>query len=1093
MKINKIKPITNQIFKIMENYLNQRGSLVISRWLKKMKFLQVFLVIIFLIQTMIGSAQQANLASVTGRITDQEGNPVTGATVLLQGTTRGTLSDLDGRYTLPDVPARGTLMFSFIGYVSQQIPVANKTTIDVVLTIDAVGLEEIVVVGYGTQKKVTLTGSTAVVKSEDLVVSPAPTATQALAGKAPGIMTRMADGRPGNASALQIRNMGTPLYVIDGNQASEDAFNNIDMNDIESISILKDASAAIYGMQAANGVVLVSTKKGKAGEKTKININTYQGWQNWTRFARAANASTFVFAKASADVNNTMASQGTGTLKTFTRTDVEKWQAGTEKGFIGTDWYDFAVIKNAPQAYINVSATGGSENTSYYLSLSRLNQDGSFAEYNFNRTNIQSNIESKINKRITIGARISGQINNTNSPAAPGDVMWNPLYGLYRNYPTWQPYANDNPNYPNTTGWVESLHSLFRKNIIGYYQQINRSLSPTIYAEYMTPLKGLSARFQYQLGINQGSYDRFQYTYKTYTYDEGNQLYNVTGGLTSGSHNRNNTLTLSNSYQGQLNYSGSFGSHNLRATYVFEARDSQTPSNLAVGSTPSSNFLELIQYAEVTSFSNTWSAYSTIGHVGRINYDYKSKYLLELSGRYDGTYKFPPDHRYGFFPSAALGWRISEEDFYKLSPLGTVLDNLKFRLSYGMMGNDSPGNYNAWGYLDGYDFNSGSQVFNGSIKVGTDLRVPGTTTLSWAKAYLFNVGLDFSIKKGILSGELDFFRRDMKGLSAQRYDVLIPDEINITLPYENLNAQMQQGFDGLVRHNGKFGPGINYGISVNVGFSRSKVTEVYKQRYGNSWNKYQTATVGRYTGETWLYECIGQFQTMEEINNYPVNIDGQGNRTLLPGDLIYKDVNNDGIINSLDQRPLGYGQAASSPWGWGTSRTGLPNLSYGFTANFSWKGFDLNLAGQGATMATFIAEWELRNPLQGDANSSNRVLTNSWHQADIYNPSDDGWVSGIYPAIRTNQAGHSNGNKASTFWATNVTYLRLRNLDLGYNLPKKWVSKIGIESFRIYANGYNLLSLDNLKKFSVDPEVSTTSGLQYPQSKIINVGANVTF
>jgi TonB-linked SusC/RagA family outer membrane protein len=1029
--------------------------------------------------------------SITGTVRELAGETLVGVTVSIKGTSIGVTTDTDGKYTISDVPLRSVLVFRFIGMHTQEIVYTGQPVIDVVLEQEMIGLDELVVVGYGVQRKVTMTGSAAVVKNSDLVISPASSATQALAGKAPGIMTRMADGRPGNSAALQIRNMGTPLYVIDGTQSTEQAFNYIDMNDIEDITILKDASAAIYGIQAANGVVLVTTRKGKTGEKTKININSYQGWQEWTRFARAAGPGDFVFAQATADVNNTMAATGTGTTP-WNAADIQKWRDGTEPGFIGTDWHDFAVVRNAPQSYLNVNATGGSENTSYYLSVSRLSQDGSFSEYNFNRTNIQSNIESQIGKNITIGARLSGQIRNTSSPAPPGDVMWNPLYGLYRNYPTWRPYANDNPNYPNHTGWDESQHALFKKSIIGYYDQVNRSFSPIIYAEYQTPIKGLKARAQYSFDINQGNYDRFQYTYNTYTYNAVTEKYDVTGGIATGSHARNSTLSLGNSYQGQLIYSGSFGPHSINATYVFEARDNVTPSNLSVSSIPSSNYLELIQYAEVTGFSNTWSASSMIGHVARLNYNFKSKYLFEVSGRYDASYKFPPGQRWGLFPSAALGWRISEESFFKSASFLEKVDNLKLRTSYGMLGNDSPGNYNAFDYLSGYSYNSGLQVFNNQLVVGTTLRNPGTTNITWAKAYLFNAGLDFTIARGFLSGEVDFFRRDVRGLSAQRYDVLIPDELSIVLPYENLNAQMQQGVDGLIRHSGTANS-IRYSVSVNAGFSRAKVTEVYKPRFGNSWDEYRNASVGRYMGITWLYECIGQFQSMEEINNYPVNIDGRGNRTLLPGDLIYRDFNNDGLINALDMRPLGYNRAASDPWGWGVSRTGLPNLSYGLSASVSWKGFDLNVSAQGATQMTFIAEWELRNPLQGNANSSIRLLNDVWRQKDIFNPNDNDWIPGTYPSVRTNLASHSNGNRASTFWATNVTYLRLRNLDLGFNVPAKYLGILGIQSFRIYGNGFNLFSIDNLGKFNVDPEVSTTSGLQYPQSRVINVGANITF
>jgi TonB-linked SusC/RagA family outer membrane protein len=1075
----------------MENNINQSRHDNAWTWLKVIRFLPVILLAVMLILPSAANSQQTTQKSISGRVTDNNGMPMGGVTIQLQGTTRGVLSDADGRYTITGLPPRGTLVFSFVGMGTQQVAFENQATIDVVLAEDAVGLEEVVVVGYGTQRKVTVTGATAVVKNADLVKSPSSTTSQAIAGKAPGIMTRMADGRPGNSSALQIRNMGTPLYVIDGNQSTEQIFNNLDMNDIEDISILKDASAAIYGIQASNGVVLITTKKGKTGEKARININTYYGVQNWTRFARASDAGTFTFAKATADVNNTMAGTGTGTTS-WTQSDLDKWAAGTEPGYIGTDWYDFAVVKNAPQKYMNINATGGTDITSYYISVSRLDQDGSFEEYNFNRTNLQSNIETKIGKGFTLGARIGAQFTNTNSPAAPGDVMWNPLYGLYRNYPTWRPYANDNPNYVNHTGWDESQHALFHKNIIGYYEQIYRSFSPILYLEYKTPIKGLSARFQYTFGMIEGDYDRFQYTYNTYTYNQATGLYDITGGISTGSHARNTTLSLSNAYQAQLNYSRTFGDHSITATYVFEARQAESPSSMSVSSKPSSNYLELIQYAELTGFTNTWNASSLIGNVGRINYNYKSKYLAELSGRYDGSYKFPPDHRWGLFPSLSLGWRISEEGFFKGSGISGVLDNLKLRASYGIMGNDSPGNYNAWDYLDGYNYNSGSQVFDSKLVVGTALRNPGTTTISWANAYLVNVGLDFSLWKGALSGEVDVFRRDMTGLSAQRYDILIPDEVAIVLPYENLNAEKQSGIDGMIRHNGKAG-GFQYSVSVNAGYARAKTTEVYKPRFGNSWDQYRNAVVDRYQGITWLYECIGQFQSMDEINNYPVNIDGVGNRTLLPGDLIYKDFNNDGIISNLDMRPLGYGRAASDPWGWGVSRTGLPNFSYGLSGSVSWKGFDLNVAFQGATMQTFIMEWELRNPLQGDANSSVRVLTDSWHLQDIYQPGDKNWVPAFYPAIRTNGATHSNGNKASTFWAINVAYLRLRNLDIGFNVPKKYTSKLGIQNIRIYGNGFNLFSLDNMKKYGVDPEISTTSGLQYPQSRIVNVGVNITF
>lgn len=1036
------------------------------------------------------AAQQQKV--VTGKVTDSDGSPITGATVVIQGTTNGAVTDEDGNYSISNVSDNDVLQFSFVGMLEQDITVGNQRSINVSLIADVIGLEEVVAVGYGIQKKLTLTGATSSVKSEELTVSPVPTVGQAIAGKAAGVMTRMADGRPGRGLYIQIRNMGTPLYVIDGTQANQDAFDNLDINNIEGITILKDASAAIYGMEAANGVVLVTTKSGKFGEKSKINVNTYYGWQNWTRFPHPSSAATFVNARAQADVDQTMAATGTGHTD-WTKEEIAKWQQGTEPGYEGTDWYNEFVLKNAPQSYFNINATGGSENTTYFLSLSKLNQDGTFADVNFNRINLQSNIESLISKRITVGAKLSGSISDNSSPAVTqGDPMWNEMYGLTRNYPTWYPYANGNPNYPAHTGWDESQHALFYKDIIGYRDQANRSINTILYAEYETPLKGLSAKFQYTFGLNQGNFDLFNYAYDTYTYDEGTGLYNVTGGISTGSHRKNATLNMSNSYQAQVVYARKFGDHSLNATYVFDARDYIQPSDLDVNSTSSSNYLQLIQYAELTGFSNNWSASSRMGHVGRINYDYKSKYLVELSGRYDASYKFPPGKRWGLFPSASVGWRISEEPFYSQSSIGNFMDNLKLRASYGMLGDENPGSYGAFDYLDGYNYNSGSQVFNNNLVVGTSLRNPGTTNISWAKAYIVDVGVDFTIKKNFLVGEIDYFRRDLTGLSARRYDVLIPGEISIVLPYENLESTYQQGVDGTLRHSGNVRD-FSYSISVNAGFSRSFIGDRYKPRFGNSWDEYRNRSENRFDGITWMYEAIGQFQSMDEINNYPVDIDGRGNRTLLPGDIIYKDVNGDGVISGYDERPLGYTRAFGAPWGYGNIFGGSPGLSYGSMMSFSWKGFDLNLSFQGASLMTFIAEWELRNPLQGNANSATRLLEGTWHLADIFNPSDDSWVAGDLPAIRYNQSGHSNATRTSTFWSKNVTYLRLRNADIGYNIPKKYLNSLGIQNCRIYANAYNLFSIDNVKAFDIDPELSTTSGLQYPQSKIINVGVNLTF
>ena len=1023
---------------------------------------------------MLASTAYAQSGStVRGTVTDADtGDPLPGVSILVKGTAQGTITGIDGDYTL-NVPAGSdSLQFSYIGYVTQTIAVAGRSVIDVTMQSEALQGDEVVVVGYGTQRREALTGSVATVTADDLARSSATTTSGALAGKVPGVLVRQPEGRPGASAMLQVRNMGTPLYVIDGIPKDEGQFNNIDFNDIESISILKDASAAsIYGVRAANGVVLVTTKKGRQNQENTVEVKSYLGFQSWNRFPRAADAATFVRALAEADMNQSGQTN-------WTEEELAKWKAGTEKGYRGFDWYDFAVRSNVPKQYLQISTTGGSDKANYYVSLGRVNDEGVFEGYGFDRTNIQANVDTKIGGRLTVGAQVNGRIERRANPGNPGvDDYWQPIFGLYRNLPTERPYANDNPNYPAATSNGASNYATLNYDVSGWHENTWRVAQLNVNAGYNFPVKGLTGKaiFGYYLADNVE--ETFEYTYELYTYDEATDTYVVTGGNQNPYRDRRLQKVEENILQLQLNYDNRFGAHEVGLDAAFEANERSTPS-FWFRSQPSTNYIDLVNFNELAELSDSRWEEARMGFAVRANYGYDDRYLLEVAGRYDASWQFAPGKRWGLFPSVSAGWRISEESFYKHSSLSDVLTNLKLRASVGQLGDDRVG-IGPFDYLEGYNFRRGSYVFDGTLVTGIEPRGLPVTNISWTRSTMTNVGLDFGLWNNTLSGTIEGFYRKRTGLPARKWDVLIPEEVAIYLPNENLNADVHTGVEGSLTYANVIGDGIQLSVGGNFTFARQRDLYTYKPRFGNSWDEYRTSIEDRWAFLNWGYQVIGQFKSQEEIDNYPVDIDGRNNTTLLPGDFIYKDVNGDGIITSLDERPIGYRQGA------------LPYLNFGFNTYTAYKGFDLALNFAGAAFASYTRNWEMRIPFQNNANSPAYMFEDRWHRKDIFDPNSE-WVPGTYPALRKGLAGHSN-MRHNDFWTENVHYLRLENVELGYTLPKTLIDRFSIDRMRIYASAANLFSLDNMKKYGIDPEVASDNGLQYPQTRMVSLGVTLGF
>ncbi|MFD2903577.1 SusC/RagA family TonB-linked outer membrane protein [Sphingobacterium anhuiense] len=1038
---------------------------------KKILFLYVFMWLL----PLLTYAQ----TKITGQVINKDKEPIVGASVLVEGMSNLiTSTDYDGRFQLND--GKGFLLITYVGYKTQRVAIGNETKFFITLETSDQSLEEVVVVGYGTQSKRNITGAVSNIKSEDIVRSSSTTAAGALAGKVQGISVRGKDARPGRGAALEIRNMGNPLYVIDGiayggqtgtdwvgtqNGSGADIFNALNLEDIESISILKDAAAAVYGFRASGGVVLITTKKGNKGEKAKININGYQGWQNLTRFPDLANAAQYTRGLVEAAQN-----EGKDPNAVYTPVELAKWQMGTDPGYKSYDYYDMIIRKNIPQRNISANVTGGSDKSNYFLSIGHLTQDAMIKDFNYKRTNLQANMEARVLEGLTVGTQISGRHEGTQDVGLPGgDGYFSSILAMFKNRPTVSPYVNDNPDYPTHTNDFAYNPAVFDRDIAGYKDNRYLAGNVNLFASYKTKF-GLSAKGTVSYNYTNNKFDGFQYTYDVYRFEDNE--YKATGGSRSGWRYDTNRDIVSRFAQFLVDYNKQIGDHAFSGTLGYERSDWERTMK-TLGANPSNNYIPLLRLSELNELGDNWDYQARAGYIGRLNYNYKGKYLLELLGRYDGSYLYYKDRRWGFFPGASLGWRISDENFFK--PLKGVVNDLKIRASIGQTGLEE--GVGMHGYLAGYNWASGDAVLDGNYVPGLQPRGLPVRKLSWVKNTNYNIGVDVGMLDNKLTMTADAFKIIRTGFPGKKYDVLLPVEIGYDLPNENLGKNGYYGAEGIITYTDKIGE-LNYVVSANLTYSRFKNLESYKPRFSNSWNEYRSSAEDRWGGVWWGYQVVGRFQSEDEIRNHPINNDGANNRTQLPGDFIYKDVNGDGVINGMDERPIGY------PTGW------APIMSFGGRIGLNWKGIDMNVDFSGGAVQSWFQDYELRNAFHGGGNSPAYLLEDRWHRADPYDSNSE-WIAGYYPALRNGNSGPNSRN--SDFWLTNVRYLRIRNLELGYNFSTGLVKKIKAEKIRIYANGSNLFSFDNVKRFQIDPEIEAAAAVVYPQQRVFMVGFNVTF
>jgi TonB-dependent starch-binding outer membrane protein SusC len=1006
---------------------------------------------------------------VTGKVTDgTTGEPLIGVNVIVKGTTLGVVTDIDGKFSLEIPDGNSTLVVSSIGYTAQEVVVGNQQVLTIVLQAETKQLEEIVVVGYGTTKKVTATGSVVSAKGDDLKQSPGTNLTNNLVGRLPGLVATSSSGEPGSDDAtLRIRGVGTlgdasPLVVVDG--IANRSMARLDPSDIESVNVLKDASAAIYGAQAANGVILVTTKRGKLG-KPKISISMNAGVNQPTVIPKMANAEQY--ATMLNEIGYYKNPSG-GRFQAYTQDDLTKYADGSDPwGHPNTDWFKEVFKTWSNQNYENVSISGGTENMKYFLSLGARYEDAYYKKSAtfYKQYDFRSNIDGKVNKYIDIAFDVAGREEYRNYPTRSAGSIFRMLMRGKPNMPAYWPDGTpgpdieygDNPAVTSTsaTGYDRDKWYVLESNL-----RTNVKI-PWVNGLTVTANASFDKAFQF--------HKKFETPWYLYSWD-GNANHILTKGLRGLaapqlSENMEDkqkiTLNAYATYEKTL-----FEKHNIKVMVGTE-RQSGTRDLFSAFRKDyiSSAVDQLFAGAPNQYMVNDGSASqdARMNYFGRVNYDFGQKYMVEFLWRYDGSYMFTKGKQFGFFPGISAGWRISEENFFKNNV--TFVDNLKLRASWGQLGNDRIKEYqylasysydvNHDGKIDGSD--NRSYVFGTQDgKLLGESKVPNPN-VTWEVANTANIGLDAFFLGNKLSVSGDYFYNRRSQILIQR-NASVPTSSGITLPPENIGKVDNRGFEAIIGYHNQVG-GLKYDVSVNGSYSKNKVVFWDETPGRPEWQKATGKTIPDDVNNPdgmLRYQAIGIFVDQAQVDATTAKWAGAR-----PGDVIFKDVNNDGKIDGLDRVRA--------------DKTGMPRFIGGFTVNLNFMNFDFAVLFQGAMGAE-----KYISPESGDIGNYYKIYAdNRWTPE---NPSS------TYPRAwnRDEEYWRSQGN---TFWVHNMNYLRIKNIELGYNLPTNLNKVIGVEGLRVYVNALNLLTFS--KEKLIDPELG--AGTDYPLQRIINAGFSITF
>jgi TonB-linked SusC/RagA family outer membrane protein len=1043
---------------------------------------------VFLLLTAVPVAMiaQTRTVTVTGKISDQNGEILPGATVQVKGTTNGVISDSDGKYSINVADGKAVLEASFLGYENETVTVGSRTVIDFTLTEDAELIDEVVVVGYGTQRKVTLTGSVAAISNEEMITTKSLDVSNSLTGKLAGVKVVQGSSEPGDfeENSFSVRGMGTPLFVIDG--VPRDNIMRLDQNEVESISVLKDAAAAIYGARAANGVVLVTTKQGKREAKFTFDYTGYMGIDSYISEVQALDAMSYMSLKNEQNFNSG------SKVVLYPIDSFVPYLTGERQS---SDWVNEFVKPHPLRMQHSINASGGSKNINYFTNFGYSDQGGRWntGDASYKRFNLRSNVTAELVKGLQAKVMLNLMRDRREEQAESSWRVFNTSWDLLPIDPIYLPdpvTGEPSKDYPYN---VPSRHpgTTVDSDIAGYNNYTQSLVQTNMQLEWEIPfVPGLRVRGMYSYDYTVDDEKSFRKSYRLYnrnytTLPQGSP-YIRTSYL-----NKNNTMM-----QLEMSYNKSFKKHNLSLMGLYEESDRQA-NNFYVQRGVLIGSVEELYAGDASDIlgdqdRNNIYHYTNKAAVGRLNYDYAAKYLFTFNFRYDGSSKFTRKKQWGFFPGVSAAWRLSEENFFKKATALKFINNIKIRGSYGVMGDDGA---LAYQFLSGYEYpylslneGGGGQIVDGTYINSVNPTGIPNTDITWVQSTTTNIGLDVDMWKGLLGIVAEVFQRNRSGLLANSTTVIIPNEVGIDLPQENINKDQTVGAELTLTHRNKIKPwGLNYHASAYITLDRTKITYFQRipstSKYGD-WKQNPNGRWGYFSGSSaqndffWGYDYLGRFQSFDEIFTGGVIYDAKGNSRLLPGDLIYSDYNDDGVIDDNDSHPIAIRR---------------PAFAYGFTLGLDWKGIDLNMTFQGTAMnrrrlSDNGAHFE--TPLNGDV-SGLQVFADRWHRADPYSgdngPSDgSGWIAGYYPSMYTNND-REFVRASSNFWIMNSDYLRLKTLELGYTLPSKLTKKVKIERARFFLNGYNLFTLTSMN--IMDPEQAG----QYPLNTTYSMGVNIVF
>ncbi len=1012
--------------------------------------------------------KEVQVKPLEGVVTDESGAPLPGVSVVIKGSKIGVVTDKDGRYSLslPD-DAKIVLEFSSVGFHTQSITLSNKTELNVVLKMDAAGLEEVVVVGYGTQKKLSLTGAVSNIKGEDIMATKAPSLAVALAGKVPGLQIRQQSGMPGDFNTMvNVRGFGTPLFVIDGVVRDGDKeFQKINPEDIESISVLKDATAAIYGINSSNGAIIVTTKSGRKGPM-EINYSGLIGVSAPTERTQMLNVAQYEEIRNEAEINAGRAPLYATPEELLQRSSLPM-----------VDWYHEVFKKSTLQQQHNMTMQGGNEKLSAFTSIGYTTDNGLLksGDIGYDKYSFRSNIKAQVAKNLTADVNLSGFVDKRYQPGTWDDAFFYLSKATFGVIPSETVYANNNPNYFNRPFPINDNPVAFSdKEYFGYREWRNKFFQSSLSLTYQVPgISGLKFKALGAFDAKVFTATKVQKSVETFSYSPDN------GGTYTAHKNQVPSIQEENNIfgrmdlQGQLIYNKRFNNaHNLGAVMVMEAKQ-EDERYLGARRLYSFYTIDNIDRAAETGQTNGgWTQKKTyLSYIGRFNYDYKEKYLAEFAFRYDGSYRYAPAQRWGFFPVISLGWRMSEENFIKNNL--SFVSNLKLRGSYGKTGQDAG---NPFQFIPGFVSSSGYVFSNGQYTNGYSLSSLMNQNLTWFRATTTDVGIDLSLWDSKLDFSFDVYRRDRTGLLATRAESL-PNTFGASLPQENLNSDRTEGIELMIGHRNQTGD-FKYGGNLTMNFARSKTLYQERAPFRSSMDRYRNGQQNRWMDIGWGWDVTGQFQNFEEIRNAPIETEDRANSTTLPGDYIHKDVNGDGLINSNDRVPLFW--------------SGQPKIHFGLSTFFSYKKLGLTMLWQGSGLNSMRYNEILGNVLAFDNSNSPAFFYDRWHLENPYDANSK-WIPGYWPATRKNSYDAGSTRIESDANRISALYLRLKSVELSYNFSGPGLQSKGIKNLRVFANGYNLLVLcdDYLKQF--DPEISDGNGFNYPISVSGSLGVNITF